>query len=110
MSAVERAAQFSTFAAFGGLDKQMYETARLVGGKIELCYFVPDECKNGSTNRMFVPLPQNGGKDAAQPRATGVYVTKIGTVKQIADVFCKLLFADGAEGNVSDKLWFDITE
>ena len=85
MSAVDRAAQFSSFAALIGLDEQLDETARLVDGKIELsedeaavlngkfqilaqvlneggerpqikvCYFVPDERKDG-----------------------GAYVTKIG--------------------------------
>lgn len=117
MSAVDRAAQFSAFAALVGLDEQMDETARLVGSKIELsedeaailngklqvlaqilneneerpqikvCYFVPDERKEG-----------------------GAYVTKIGTVKRIDEVFFKLLFTDGSEICVSDILDFNITE
>lgn len=117
MSAVDRAAQFSAFAALTGLDEQMDETERLVDSKIELsedeaailngklqvlaqilneneerpqikvCYFVPDERKEG-----------------------GAYVTKIGTVKRIDEVFFKLLFTDGAEIDVSDVLDFDIME
>lgn len=134
MSAADRAAQFSAFAALVGLDKQMDETARLVDTKIELsedeiailnrkfqdlvqrlneeqpqikvCYFVPDERKNGGANRTFAPLPKKG----VQPGATGVYVTKIGTVKRIDEVFFKLLFADGTEIHVCDVLDFEITE
>lgn len=113
MSAIDRAAQFSAFAALVGLDEQMDETARLVNNKIELSedeieilnrkiqtlvqklneelpkikvsYFVPDPCKDG-----------------------GSYVTKIGVVKRIDDVFFKIMFADGAEISVSDILDFDI--
>lgn len=113
----DRAAQFSPFAALTGHSDAMDETARLVGGKIELsedeaavlngkfqvlaqmlnedeerpqikiCYFVPDERKNG-----------------------GAYVTKIGTIKRIDDVFFKLFFTDGAEICVCDVLDFDIME
>lgn len=117
MSAVDRAAQFSSFAALIGLDEQLDETARLVDGKIELsedeaavlngkfqilaqvlheggerpqikvCYFVPDERKDG-----------------------GAYVTKIGAVKRIDDVFFKIVFTDRTELNISDILDFDIME
>ncbi len=112
MSAVDRAAQFSAFAALVGLDQQMDETARLVGSKIELseeeiailnrkfqvlaqklneerpqvkvCYFVPDERKNG-----------------------GAYVKKIGTVKRIDDIFRQVLFTDGLNIKISDILDFE---
>ncbi len=36
MSAVDRAAQFSAFAALVGLDEQMVETTRSVDSKVEL--------------------------------------------------------------------------
>lgn len=49
----------------------------------------------------FVPDPRKDGGD---------YVTKIGTVKRIDEVFFKVLFKDGTEIDVSDVLDFDITE
>lgn len=115
MSAVDRAAQFSAFAALVGLDEQMDETARLVDCKIELS---EDEIEtlNQKFQRLievledyrpqikvtyFVPDPRKDG---------GAYVTKIGEVKRVDDVFFKILFADGTEVNVSDILDFDIME
>ncbi len=113
MSAIDRAAQFSAFAALVGLDEQMNETARIVDGKIELSedeiefldrkfallvsrlndeypdvkitYFVPDERKKG-----------------------GSYVTKNVTVKRIDEVFRKIFLMDGAEINIADVLDFEI--
>ncbi len=117
MSAYDRAAQFSAFAALVGLDEQMDETARLVDSKIELSedeietlirkiplllqevnnsedypaikviYFVPDQRKNG-----------------------GSYVTKIGTVKRVDDVFRQILFTDGSNIRISDMLDFEIID
>lgn len=115
MSVIDRAAQFSAFAALVGLDEQMDETARIVDTKIELSedeiemlnrkiqilaqkliedypqikvsYFVPDRCKEG-----------------------GAYVTRIGLVKRIDEVFHKILFTDGAEVCISDILDFEIMD
>lgn len=117
MSAVDRAAQFSAFAALVGLDKQMDETARLVDSKIELS---EDEIE--ILNRKFQYLTQRLNEDEERPQVKvcyfvpderkdgGAYVTKIGTVKRIDDVFFKLLFTDGTEICVSDILDFEIME
>ncbi len=117
MSAVDRAAQFSAFAALVGLDEQMDETARLVGSKIELS---EDEIE--VLNRKFQVLAQRLNEDEERPQVKvcyfvpderkdgGAYVTKVGTVKRIDEVFFKLLFTDGAEICVSDILDFNITE
>ena len=117
LSAVDRAAQFSAFAALVGLDEQMDETARLVGSKIELS---EDEIE--VLNRKFQVLAQRLNEDEERPQVKvcyfvpderkdgGAYVTKVGTVKRIDEVFFKLLFADGAEICVSDILDFNITE
>lgn len=115
MSALDRAAQFSAFAALTGLDEQMDETARLVDSKIELSedeidrlnrklflllkmvnnaegypkikviYFIPDQRKNG-----------------------GSYVTKIGEVKRVDDIFRQVLFNDGSNIKISDIYDFNI--
>lgn len=117
MSAVDRAAQFSSFAALVGLDEQMDETARLVDSKIELS---EDEIE--ILNRKFQYLAQRVNEDKERPQVKvcyfvpderkngGAYVTKIGTVKRINDVFFKLLFTDGADICVSDILDFEIME
>lgn len=116
MSAVDRAAQFSAFAALVGLDDQMNETARLVGSKIEL-----SEDEAAILNRKFQILTQKLNEDEERPqikvcyfvpderRNGGAYITKIGTVKRIDEVFFKLLLTDGVEIGVSDVLDFEIT-
>lgn len=117
MSAVDRAAQFSSFAALVGLDEQMDEIARLVDSKIELS---EDEIE--ILNRKFQYLAQRMNEDEERPQVKvcyfvpderkdgGAYVTKIGEVKRIDDVFFKLLFTDGVEICVSDVLDFDMLE
>lgn len=113
MSAIDRAAQFSAFAALVGLDEQMDETARLVDCKIELS---EDEIEtlNQKFQRLvkvldnyrpqikvtyFVPDPRKDG---------GAYVTKIGVVKRVDEIFHKINFKDGSEICVSDVLDFDM--
>lgn len=94
MSMLQRAAQFSAFAALRGFDEEIAETARYTeaertltaekvgeiaekiallgkrGGAAEVLYFVPDEKKTG-----------------------GEYLTKRGKVKKAADG--NLIFSDG---------------
>lgn len=117
MSAVDRAAQFSAFAALVGLDEQMDETARIVAGKIELSedeievlnrklqHLIQrlNENENYPTIKasFFVPDPRKEG---------GSYVTKIDAVKRIDDVFCTILFVDGTRICISDILDFEIID
>lgn len=117
MSAIDRAAQFSAFAALVGLDEQMDETARIVAGKIELS---EDEVE--ILNRKIQILAQklkeyedypkiNVSYFVPDPRKEGgSYVMKIGEVKRVDDVFFKIMFADGAEISVSDILDFEIID
>lgn len=116
MSALDRATQFSEFAALVGLDEQMDETARLVDNKIEL-----SEDEAAILNRKFQILTQKLNEDEERPQIKvcyfvpdehkdgGAYITKIGTVKQIDEVFFKLLLTDGTEIDISDLLDFEIT-
>lgn len=116
MSAVDRAAQFSAFAALVGLDEQMDETARLGDSKIELS---EDEIE--ILNRKFQYLAQRLNDDEERPQVKvcyfvpderkddGAYVTKIGTVKRIDDVFLKIVFTDRTELNISNILDLEIT-
>ncbi len=114
MSVIDRAAQFSAFAALVGLDEQMDETARLVDSKIEL-----SEDESEELNRKIQAVVEKLS-EKPQVKVTyfvpdnfkdgGAYVTKIGVVKRIDAVFLKILFTDGTKISVSDILDFDITE
>ena len=109
MSAIDRAAQFSAFAALVGLDEQMDETARRVDSKIELS---EDEIER--LNQKIQLLIQKVSEDNEhteiraicfvpdQRKDGGAYVIKSGAVKRVDDVFFKIVFADGAEVNISD--------
>ena len=115
MSALDRAAQFSAFAALVGLDEQMDETARLVDHKIEL-----SEDDGERLNRKLLLLAQKVKDDKEYPQVRavcfvpdqrkdgGAYIIKIGAVKRVDDVFFKVVFADGAEVNISDIFEFEI--
>lgn len=117
MSAVDRAAQFSAFAALVGLDEQMDETARLVGSKIEL-----SEDEVATLNKKFQILTNrlNDNEDYPNIKVTcfvpdlhkegGSYITKICTVKQIDDLFFKITLIDRTEINISDILDFEIID
>lgn len=117
MSAAERAAQFSSFAALVGLDDKMDETARLVGSQIEL-----SEDESEILNRKIQRLVQrlNEGGEEPKVRVTyfvpdtlkdgGAYVTKIGEVKRIDEVFFKIVFADLTEVNISDILELSMSQ
>lgn len=117
MSAYDRAAQFSAFAALVGLDEQMDETARLVDSKIELS---EDEIE--TLNRKIPLLLQKVNNSEDYPKIKviyfvpdqrkngGSYVTKIGTVKRVDDVFRQILFTDGSNIRISDMLDFEIID
>ena len=115
MSAIDRAAQFSAFAALVGLDEQMNETARLVDSKIELS---EDDIER--LNRKLLLLSQKVSEDNELPeiRATcfvpderksgGAYVVKIGIVKRVDEVFHKIMLTDGSEISISDILDLEV--
>ena len=117
MSAVDRAAQFSAFAALVGLDDQINETARLVDSKIEL-----SEDEIAVLNRKIQVLVQKLNEDGERPKIKvsyfvpdqhkegGAYVTKTEAVKLIDDVFFKVLFMDGSEISILDILDFEIID
>lgn len=115
MSTTDRAAQFSAFAALVGLDEQMDETARLIDSKIEL-----SEDESEILNRKIQILVQKLNEEQPKIKASyfvpdtlkdgEIYVTKIGAVKRIDEVFHRILFTDGTEICISDILDFEITE
>lgn len=117
MSAYDRAAQFSAFAALVGLDDQINETARIVGGRIEL-----SEDEADILNRKLRALAQTVNENGERPQVRicrfipdkhkdgGAYITEINTVKRVDEVFFKIRFSDGTEINISDILDLEITD
>lgn len=117
MSSIDRAAQFSAFAALVGLDEQMKETARRVDSKIELS---EDEIEILNRKFQFLVQRLSEGWDYPkikviyfipdQHKSGGSYATKIGAVKRVDDVFHKVLFEEGLEISILDILDFDIID
>lgn len=94
LSALDRAAQFSAFAALTGLDDAMHETARLTHSRIE-----PDETIYEELNRTLQQLLQHLAErpqisvtyfcpDAK--KSGGAYRTTIGILRKL-DAIARLL-------------------
>lgn len=115
MPALDRAAQFSAFAALVGLDEQMDETARLVDSKIELS---DDEIDRLNRKILILLQKVNNAENYPKIKAIyfvpdqrkngGSYVTKIGAVKRVDDIFRQILFTDGTNLKISEMLDFEI--
>ena len=111
MSAHDRAAQFSPFAALTGYDTALTETARLTDTRVEL-----DESGKAVLNdqlRMiqehidqhpkvsvtyFLPDPMKAG---------GAYITTTGCVKKIDEYYHIVLMQDAAKIPIQDILEID---
>lgn len=99
MSRVERAAQFSPFAALTGYGDVVRETARLTDEKPEL-----DEEQKAAINETLLELQRRAAERPEaevvyfQPdkrKAGGRYVTKRGAVRRIDEVNRAVIFSDG---------------
>lgn len=86
MSMVDRAAQFSPFAALTGYDAVLKETARLTGERIEL-----DEYEKNALNERLQLIAATLGEDHEvsityfkpdELKAGGEYVTVTGEIKK----------------------------
>ena len=101
MSMINRAAQFSPFAALTGYDAQIAETARLTDRRIELTEAEEAEISNalgrlekGDTVELtyFVPDKRKAG---------GRYVTERVTVKQLVPTEGMVVLTDGRSVEMS---------
>ena len=101
MSMINRAAQFSPFAALTGYDAQIAETARLTDRRIELTEAEEAEISNalgrlekGNTVELtwFVPDKKKAG---------GRYVTEKVTVKQLVPTEGRVVLTDGRNVEMS---------
>ncbi len=95
MTSLQRAAQFSSFAALRGYDDVIAETARETEREIELTEERRTELgellfslATGDEASVTYFLPDN-------KKAGGVYLTRVGTLKKIDDIAQKLNFSDG---------------
>lgn len=112
MAAVDRAAQFSPFAALTGYDAAIKETARLTDKRVELDESMKDALSNNL--QMIADRPKEHPEIAItyfQPDAKkngGAYVTVINTVKKI-DVYERIVvMTDGIVIPVDEIISIDI--
>ena len=108
MSMMERAAQFSPFAALVGYDAAVKETARLTDQRIEL-----DNSAKEELNDKLLCIAEHLGEDFEvvityfQPdskKAGGAYVDASGVVKKMDEYARQLLFRDGRKIPIEDIL------
>ena len=109
MSMINRAAQFSPFAALTGYDDAIEETARLTDSRIELTEAEEDEIsrklgklQHGDSVELtwFVPDRRKAG---------GRYNTEIVAIKQVVAVEGKVLLMDGRSVDMKDIIDVEIT-
>lgn len=98
MPMIERAAQFSPFAALTGHDEAVKETARLTERKIEL-----DEYEKERLNEKLQMIQKNLDRNVEvtityfepdSKKSGGVYISVAGVVKRIDDFEHAVIFAD----------------
>lgn len=111
MSAIDRAAQFSPFAALTGYDAAVKETARLTGDRIEL-----DEYEKDALNdrlQLIVDTLGQGYEVAVtyflpdKKKAGGEYVTVTGEVKKIDEYEHLIILRNGQKIPVEDVIDLD---
>ena len=112
MSMMDRAAQFSPFAALTGYDAAIKETGRLTDEKIEM-----DEEALNILNMKFQILARSLDDEPEvtftyfkpdERKAGGAYLTASGVVKKIDDFERMIVMRNGAKIPMDDVLDFDI--
>lgn len=111
MSALDRAAQFSPFAALTGYDDAVKETARLTDERIEL-----DESSKAALNERLLMI-QGQLNDQPQvsiiyfqpddKKAGGTYITATGCVKKIDEYERTAAMKDGTKISIDDIIKID---
>ena len=109
MSASDRAAQFSPFAALVGYDEAVDETARLTQDRIELTE-VEQNALNANLNRVlellddYLPTVTVTYFVPDERKSGGRYVNKTGEVRIYDSGENALVFTDGVHIAVNDML------
>lgn len=101
MSMINRAAQFSPFAALTGYDDQIAETARLTDRRIELT-----EAEEAEINAAIGKLERGDEVELTwfvpdKKKSGGRYVTERVTVKQLVPTEGKVVLTDGRSIDMS---------
>ena len=113
MSMMDRAAQFSPFAALTGYDAAIKETARLTDQKIDL-----DDSEKEEINDKIQLITEHLGEDFEvvityfQPdsrKAGGAYVDAVGIVKKIDEYDRVIILQDGKKIPIDDILDIDMS-
>ncbi len=106
MSMLERAAQFSPFAALTGYEAAVRETARLTDERIEV-----DDGTKAMLNEKLCFLLENPQAEAVftyfQPdkrKSGGAYVHMTGFVKDMDEIKRKVILTDGTRISVEEIL------
>lgn len=101
MSMLDRAAQFSPFAALTGYEAAIRETARLTDRRIELDESAKAEIdlKLRLLSELLSEQPEVSITyfEPDERKAGGAYLTITGTVKKIDDVQCVVVMEDGSK-------------
>ena len=114
MSMMDRAAQFSPFAALTGYDAAIKETARLTDQKIELDDYEKEEINDkiqliaehlGEDFEVVITYFQPDGK-----KAGGAYVDALGVVKKIGEYERMIVFREGRKVSIDDILEIKLAE
>ena len=114
MSMMDRAAQFSPFAALTGYDAAIKETARLTDQKIELDDYEKEEINDkiqliaehlGEDFEVVITYFQPDGK-----KAGGAYVDALGVVKKIDEYERMIVFQEGRKVPIDDILEIKLAE
>jgi len=101
MSARDRAAQFSPFAALTGYDAAIRETARYVSEEIQL-----DADEESLLNEKIVMLHDRAGEhpeirlcyfEPDEKKAGGAYINATGQLKRVDPLRHRIIFNDGLE-------------
>lgn len=113
MSMMDRAAQFSPFAALTGYDAAIKETARLTDKKIDL-----DDYEKEEINDKIQLITEHLGEDFEvvityfQPdsrKAGGAYVDAVGIVKKIDEYDRVIILQNGNKIPINDILNIDMS-
>ena len=109
MSMIDRAAQFSPFAALTGHEAALSETARLTDTRIEL-----DDCEKEIINEKLIMI-SDGSRTATvtyfrpdEIKFGGAYVDVTGTIKKMDSFSREIVMTNGERIPVDEILNIDI--